>query len=360
MRTERVRAEVLIAGGGTGGHVFPGLALAEELRRRQPGRQIGWIGARGGIEERLVPRAGIPLTLLTMSGLARTGSVDRVLALARAAIATLRLAARFSTRRPALVVGVGGFAAGPAVLAATMLRVPTLLLEQNAVAGVTNRSLSRFASAVAASFPESLPGLKGRVVVTGNPVRAEIAAIPERPSGPVRRVLAFGGSRGARPLNEAWALALPLLSGLPLAFTLQTGDADHALVAGAAREAGVEAEVLAFLDDMPARLAVADLVVARSGATTVAELTAAGRASILVPFPQAANDHQRANARALEARGAARVIEQRELTPERLASMVRGALEEPQTIDVMSRAARGCGVRDAAARVAALAEELAA
>lgn len=360
MKTERARVEILIAGGGTGGHVFPGLALAEALRLRPPVPALGWIGARGGLEERLVPRAGIPLTLLAMSGLARTGAVDRVLALTRAAIATLKLAGRFSMRRPALVVGVGGFAAGPAVLAAAMLRVPTLLLEQNAVAGMTNRALARFASATAASFAESLPGLKGRVVLTGNPVRAEVAAIAERPAGPVRRVLGFGGSRGARPLNEAWAQALPRLAGLPLAFTLQTGEADQPLVAGAAREAGVEAEVFAFLDDLPARLAAADLVVARSGATTVAELTAAGRASILVPFPQAANDHQRANARALEVRGAAQVVEQKDLTPERLASMVRAALEQPERIDAMSRAARACGVRDAAARVAALAEELAA
>ena len=342
MTTDARGAPIVIAGGGTGGHVFPGLALAEELRRRRPGRPVAWVGARGGIEERLVPRAGIPLAVLPMSGLARVGALDRALALARALFATLRLAGRFLAERPALV------------------RVPTLLLEQNAVAGMTNRSLARWASAVAASFAESAKDLPGRVVVTGNPVRAEIAAIPERVPGPVRRVLGFGGSRGAHALNVAWAGALPRLAGLPVAFTLQTGEADLPLVQGAAAAAGVNAEVLAFLDDMPARLAAADLVVSRAGATTVAELTAAGRAAVLVPFPQAANDHQRANALALAARGAARVLEQQDLTPERLADLLRTAVNEPGTVDAMARAARGCGVPDAAARVADLAEELAA
>ena len=360
MTTDARVAPIVIAGGGTGGHVFPGLALAEELRRRRPGRPVAWVGARGGIEERLVPRAGIPLAVLPMSGLARVGALDRALALARALFATLRLAGRFLAERPALVVGVGGFASGPAVLAAALVRVSTLLLEQNAVAGMTNRSLARWSSAVAASFAESAKDLPGRVVVTGNPVRAEIAAIPERVPGPVRRVLGFGGSRGAHALNVAWAGALPRLAGLPVAFTLQTGEADLPLVQGAAAAAGVNAEVLAFLDDMPARLAAADLVVSRAGATTVAELTAAGRAAVLVPFPQAANDHQRANALALAARGAARVLEQQDLTPERLADLLRTAVNEPGTVDAMARAARGCGVPDAAARVADLAEELAA
>ena len=238
MTTDARSAPIVIAGGGTGGHVFPGLALAEELRRRRPGRPVAWIGARGGIEERLVPRAGIPLAVLPMSGLARVGALDRALALARALFATLRLAGRFLAERPALVVGVGGFASGPAVLAAALVRVPTLLLEQNAVAGMTNRSLARWASAVAASFAESAKDLPGRVVVTGNPVRAEIAAIPERVPGPVRRVLGFGGSRGAHALNVRWAGALPRLAGLPVAFTLQTGEADLPLVRGAAAAAG--------------------------------------------------------------------------------------------------------------------------
>ncbi|MBP7146014.1 MAG: undecaprenyldiphospho-muramoylpentapeptide beta-N-acetylglucosaminyltransferase [Acidobacteria bacterium] len=355
----RADKPIVIAGGGTGGHVYPGLALAHELRRRRPARPLEWIGARGGLEERLVPREGLPLTALPMSGLARMGAARRIVAVAQAAWATTRLAARFGSRRPSLIVGVGGFASGPAVLAGALARVPTLILEQNAVPGGTNRFLSRVASATAASFAECATGLSGRVVVTGNPVRDEVRAIAERPAGPLRAVLGFGGSRGAHGLNDAWCAALPLLADLPLHFVLQTGEADLERVREAAQRAGADAEVHAFLFDLPTRLAAADLVVARAGATTVAELTAAGRASILVPFPFAAHDHQRANARALANRGAALVVDQAELGGEKLAALVRGLALDPARLDEMSRAARRLGRPDAARHVADLADELA-
>lgn len=342
---------VIIAGGGTGGHIFPGLALARAIQAREPRRPVSWIGARGGLEESLVASAGLPLRVLPLRGMARAGLLGALRAALLAGSATLRLILVFLQTRPALLVGVGGFASGPAVLAAALLGVPTLLLEQNAIVGATNRYLSRVATASAVSFPESAGGLRGRVVVTGNPVRLEIAAIEPLSDPPPRRVLAFGGSRGARALNDAWIGALPLLSALDVEFVLQTGPDDLARVNAAA--AGYpNVSVLAFIDDMPRRLANSSLVVARAGATTVAELTAAGRPSLLIPFPFAANDHQRANARALANAGAAVVIEQNDLTPERLAHEVRALLGEPKRLVAMASAARALGRADATDRVA--------
>ncbi|RMG46852.1 MAG: undecaprenyldiphospho-muramoylpentapeptide beta-N-acetylglucosaminyltransferase [Acidobacteria bacterium] len=356
---------IVIAGGGTGGHVFPGLAVAEELRRRRPSGRLLWIGARGGLEERLVPRHAIPLTLLPLAGAAHLGLRRGLRAAWLAGWATARLWLRFLRERPALLIGVGGFASGPALLAGALLGVPTLILEQNAVPGRTNRLLSTVAAAAAVSFPSSARQLRCPCVATGNPVRREIAAAPPRAAGPLRRLLAAGGSRGARALNEAWERALPRLARLPLSVELQTGPDDAERLRRAAREAEaapgarLEVEVAEFFDDIPRRLASADLFVGRAGATTVAELTAAGRASLLVPYPHAADDHQRANARALAAAGAALVIDPDELTPERLAAAIEALAADPARLQRMSDAARRLGRRDAAARVADLAEKLA-
>ncbi len=345
---------VIFAGGGTGGHIFPGLALARAIQTREPRRPVSWIGARGGLEESLVTGAGLPLTLLPLRGMARAGLLGALRAAVLAGGATFRLMLVFLRARPALLVGVGGFASGPAVLAAAMVGVPTLLLEQNAIAGATNRYLSLVASAAAASFPESKSSLRGRVVITGNPVRSEIAAITPLSDPPPRRVLAFGGSRGARALNDSWIGALPLLRSVQAEIVLQTGPDDFERVKAAAADSP-NVSVLAFIDDMPRRLAESGLIVARAGATTVAELTAAGRPSLLIPFPFAANDHQRANARALAAAGACVVIEQGDLTPERLADGVRSLLDTPARLTAMARAARELGRPDATERVADLA-----
>lgn len=349
---------IVIAGGGTGGHVYPGLALASELRRRRPERPLVWIGARGGLEERIVPREEIPLVLLPLAGVAGRGVLRGVTALWLAAAATARLLVRFARRRPAIAVGVGGFASGPAILAALLLGVPTLLLEQNSIPGRTNRVLAPFAGAIAVSFEESAAHVRGRVEYTGNPVRAEIVAIEPRAHDRLATLLSFGGSRGARAINEAWIAALPSLADLDIDIVLQTGDADEVRVRDAAEASGARTEVHAFLHDMPRRLAEADLVVGRSGATTVAELTAAGRPSILVPFPAAADDHQRANARALESRGAAVVIDPDDLDPQALVSAVRALANAPDRLARMADAARALGRPDAAARVADLVESL--
>lgn len=348
---------MVIAGGGTGGHVFPGLALAAEIRRREPGREVGWIGARGGLEAALVPRAGLPLTLLPMGGLLGRGVAKQVVALAQAKFAFLRCLGRFLIRRPALTVGVGGYASGPAVLASAVLGVPTILLEQNAVPGTTNRWLSRLARAAAVAFPETSGALACRTVVTGNPVRAEVAAVPERTPGPARRILIVGGSRGAHQINRAAAGAAADLARTGLYLVHQTGEADHEEVARAYRQAGVSGEVHRFIDEMDAQYAAADLVVCRAGATTVAELAAAGRPALFVPFPHATADHQRANARRMARTGAAEVLDPDDLTPETLAGAIRRLTDDPERLDRMARQARSQARPDAAARIADLAQE---
>jgi UDP-N-acetylglucosamine--N-acetylmuramyl-(pentapeptide) pyrophosphoryl-undecaprenol N-acetylglucosamine transferase len=355
MKTERAIGPVVIAGGGTGGHIFPGLALAKELARRRPDRPLLWIGARGGLEEKLVVQAGVPLTVLPMTGIARAGLLGVLRGVGLAVIATARCAASFVRRRPALLVGVGGFASGPAVLAAAMLGVPTLLLEQNAVVGRTNLWLSFVSRATAASFEANRAQLHGRVVVTGNPIREEIGAIGARPETGTPRVLGFGGSRGASALNRAWLAAMPALAQAPAEFVIQTGPNDYEQLH---REAPANFRVAEFLHDMPAQLAASDLVVSRAGATTVAELAAAGRASVLIPFPFAANDHQTANARELAASGAALMIRQEQLTAPRLAQTVLELLADRARLSRMANAARGLGRPDATLRVADLAEEL--
>jgi UDP-N-acetylglucosamine--N-acetylmuramyl-(pentapeptide) pyrophosphoryl-undecaprenol N-acetylglucosamine transferase len=294
-----------------------------------------------------------------MGGLLGRGLLQRAGALVQAAAAYLRCLGRFVRRRPSLAVGVGGYASGPAVLAAATLRVPTLLLEQNAVPGATNRWLSRLARAAAVSFPETGSALACRTELTGNPVRPEMAAVPSREPGPVRRILVFGGSRGARQINRAFAGAAAALARTELSLTHQTGEADRAEVERAYREAGVRAEVRAFLHDMPARLAVADLVVCRAGATTVAELAAAGRAALLIPFPHATHDHQRANARRMNEAGAAELLDPDELTPETLVACLTRLASDPVLVDRMGRRARSLARPDAAERIADLAVELA-
>ena len=355
MKPERA---IVIAGGGTGGHVHPGLAIARELRKQRSGLRIEWIGARGGLEERLVPAEQIPLLLLPLTGAARRGLISGLVAGWLALLATLRLVGKFAARRPALAVGIGGFASGPAILAALALGVPTLLVEPNAIPGRTNRMLAPFASAIAVGFDVGAKSLRGSAVVTGNPVRDEIEAIPPRPDGPLASVLSFGGSRGARALADAWIGALPRLGRLGLRLELQAGAADVERVRDAVRESGVDAEVAPFFDDIAARLARADLIVSRSGASTVSELAACGRASILVPYPYAADDHQRANAEVLGRPGGAIVIDASRFGPEPLVETLELLRASPARLTEMSRVARTLARPGAAKKIAELALRL--
>jgi UDP-N-acetylglucosamine--N-acetylmuramyl-(pentapeptide) pyrophosphoryl-undecaprenol N-acetylglucosamine transferase len=360
-RAERSR-RIVIAAGGTGGHLFPALAVAAELRARHPAAEITFVGSRRGPEQRIVPARGYPLWALPLEGWKGRGAIGRARAVAAAAWAFGRCAAWMASRRPDLVIGAGGYASGPPVLAAQKLRVRTLLLEQNHFPGATNRWLAPRADAVCVPSLAAAERIRGRRLVTGNPVRAEFARIGPPPSGRELSLLVFGGSRGARSINRALAAALPRLARLdpPLRIVHQTGAEDERVVAEGYERSYPRGsyEVLAFIDDMPERFAAADLVVCRAGASTVAELAAAGRPSVLVPYPFAADDHQRHNARVLGNAHAAIVVEDRELEGGRLADVIAELAADPEARQRMALAARSLARPDAALRIADVADAL--
>ena len=344
---------LLIAGGGTGGHLYPGLALAAELRRRDPAGQIDFVGTARGLEVRAVPQAGFPLHLLPVQPLRGGGlmGLGRGLAVLPLALwAAVRLIRRL---RPQVAVSVGGYAAGPAVMAARLCGVPCLVLEQNAVAGLTNRVLARLATQVLASLPvTNLP--RRRLEVIGNPVRAEFAAVRAQPyvAGSRLRLLVLGGSQGARALNEALMAAAPELARLPLVLHHQTGTADAVRVRAAYAAAGFNAQVEAFIADMAGAYAACDLVLCRAGASTLAEICVCGRPAILVPYPFAADDHQSANAQVLSAAGAAILVPQPALTAAHLTALLSRLVAAPAPLAAMAAAARALGRPDAVAQIA--------
>lgn len=351
----------MVAGGGTGGHLFPALAVADALKRRRPEVEITFVGAHRGLEARLVPAAGYPLRTLRMSGLKGAGAAAKAVGTGTAALAVARCTAWMVRRRPNLVIGVGGYASGPAVLSAKLLGIRTMVMEQNHFPGATNRWLAPRVDAVCVPSTAARERLGGRGIVTGNPVREAFTRIGDPPGGPQLHLLVFGGSRGARSINRALAAALPELARLaePPRIVHQTGPEDAASAARSvdAYPAG-SYEAQAFLDDMAARLAWADLVVCRAGATTLAELAAAGRPAVLVPFPFAADDHQRLNAEAVREAGAAVVLLDRELDGPTLAAAVSSLAADPDRRRRMARAARALARPDAAERIAEVAEAL--
>lgn len=355
---------VLIAAGGTGGHIYPGIAVANELMRRQPKAEVRFVGTARGLENKLVPRAGFQLSLIESEGLKNVGIAARLrglLILPHSFRAAHRLIREF---QPNVVVGAGGYVSGPVVLTAALMRVPTMVMESNALPGWTNRTLARFVRKAAVSFEAALPYFRGKGVVTGNPVRREFFEIPQR----VRRdwsfsILVFGGSQGARAINEAMVAALPRLESLRdrLKITHQTGETDFEKINAAYTEAGwsEQLDVRTYIDDMVASFAAADLVICRAGATTTAELTAAGKAAIMIPFPFAADDHQRKNAEALEAAGAARMILQQDLSGESLAEGLQTLIRDGGKLSEMEEASRRLARSDAAAAAVDLIEGLA-
>jgi len=347
----------IIAAGGTGGHLFPGIAVADELRRRDPATRVVFAGTPKGLESRLVPRSGHELALLPILPLNGVGVARALKGLLVLPWGLLRSAALVARLRPAAVLGIGGYAGGPVVLVAALMGVPTVILEPNARPGFTNRVLRPFVRRAACSYEETRREFGTKGVVTGNPVRGGFARLPRKSHAAPYSLLAFGGSQGSRVLNQALVAALPHLpGGERLRIVHQTGVAMREEVASAYAAASREGEVVEFLDDMEARFARADLVLCRSGATTCAELTAAGKAAVLVPFARAADDHQTSNARALQAAGAARMIEEKDLSGEALARVVTETLETPGRLPAMEDAARAAGRPDAAARVADLLE----
>lgn len=347
---------ILVAAGGTGGHIFPGIAVADELRRRDPAARVVFVGTALGLEGRLVPRHGYDLELLPILPL-KGGGLGRVArglgALPRALWRSVALLRR---ERPAAVLGVGGYAGGPLLLAASLLGVRTVILEPNAKPGFTNRVLSPFVDAAACAWDECRAYYGRKGVLTGNPVRSGFSSAtrPREREAPAR-LLVFGGSQGSRVLNQTLMAALPHLPpASELAIVHQTGERMRAEVAEAYAAAGREGEVVAFLDDMEARVSAADLVVCRSGATTCAELQSAGRAAVLVPFAQAADDHQRVNAAAMERAGAAAMLEEKDLSGPSLAAAVSALVRDPERLEAMEKAAKAMAPEGAASAVADL------
>jgi UDP-N-acetylglucosamine--N-acetylmuramyl-(pentapeptide) pyrophosphoryl-undecaprenol N-acetylglucosamine transferase len=352
----------LIAAGKTGGHIYPGIAVAKEIVRRDPKSEVRFVGTARGLENRLVPEAGFELSIIDSAGLKNVGAVARVrglLVLPKSFLAARSLIREF---RPDVVIGAGGYVTGPVVLTAAMMKLPTLVMEANALPGWTNRVLARFVDKAAVSFEASLPFFRGKAVVTGNPVRREFFEIPERQGSGEFSILIFGGSQGARAINEAMIAALRPLEKLRdvLRITHQTGEADFARVNAGYIEAGwrERANVTKYIDNMVAAFTEADLVVCRAGATTTAELIAAGKASIMIPFPLAADDHQRKNAEALENAGAGRMILQRDLSGERLAQEIAALAHDRTGLQAMEQAARQLAKGDAATAVVEMIEEL--
>ncbi len=346
---------VLIMAGGTGGHVFPALAVAEWLREH--GVSVAWMGTRQGLEAALVPKAGIPIEWIGVAGLRGKGPRRLLVLPFMLGRALWQAGAILRRLRPPVVLGMGGFASGPGGLAARALGIPLVVHEQNAVAGLTNRWLARFASQVLEAFPGTFPSAR-RAVSVGNPVRESIAALPspaERLAGRAARprLLVLGGSQGALALNRRVPEALALLDdGERPEVWHQAGGQLHETAAVAYQEAGVTARLTPFIEDMAAAYGWADLVLCRAGALTVAELAAAGIGAILVPFPFAVDDHQTANARFLEQGGAARVIQQAELSAETLAMSLRELLGDRQRLLAMAEAARRLASTGAAEQVA--------
>lgn len=343
----------VMAGGGTGGHVIPGLAVARELAAR--GHKPLFVGTRQGMEARLVPAAGFPIEWIQIGGLKGLGLLRRlrtVFELPGSVWRALRILRRAGA---AGVFSMGGYVAAPVVIAAALRRTPVILMEPNAVPGMTNRRLARFARRALVSFEEALPYFPpGSAEPAGLPVRAEFFAIPDKTPAEPPVLLVTGGSRGSRSLNHAVRDLIPRLD-FPLRIVLQTGRDHYEEMKSLASE---QVEIVPFLDDMPAAFAGADILLCRSGAGAVAELAAAGKPAILVPYPYAADDHQMANARALERAGAAAVIADRALTGERLHQTLLACLA-PGHLKQMSAAARTLAKPGAAARAAGLLEEFA-
>ena len=348
---------VVIAGGGTGGHLYPGIAVARELLSRQLGAEISFAGTAKGIEARVVPREGFALDLIRSGGLKGKPMVDRLRGAMLVPLGIVDSWRIVSARRPSLVIGVGGYSSGPVVLVAAARGVPTMILEQNAVPGLTNRWLSRVVQAAAVTFDSTQAFFGPKAFVSGNPVRPEFfaAAGPNQEpllddAAAVTRVLVFGGSQGAHAINVAMAEAAAQLAagGSHLRLTHQTGERDVEVVRTAYRQAGLQADVEPFLYDMGRQLTAADLVVCRAGATTLAELTAAGKAAILIPLPTATDDHQRKNAEALASAGAAEVLLQKDLNGPTLAQRLLALAGDRQRRRQMSVAARALARPDAA------------
>jgi UDP-N-acetylglucosamine--N-acetylmuramyl-(pentapeptide) pyrophosphoryl-undecaprenol N-acetylglucosamine transferase len=356
---------VVIAGGGTGGHLYPGIAIAREILARRPGAVVTFAGTARGLESKVVPREGFQLDVLRSAGLKGRSASAAVRGIGLLPLSFADAWGIISRRQPHLVIGVGGYSSGPVVMLAALRGIPTLLAEQNAVPGLTNRILSRVVSAAAVTFESTVFFFGRRGFVAGNPVRPEFFAADHAdraassPDGKAK-VLIFGGSQGAHAINVAMVAAAPRLAadgGVDI--THQTGERDLELVRDGYRAAGLAARVEPFLFAMDREMKRADVVVSRAGATTIAELTAAGRPAILIPLPTATDDHQKKNAQVLADAGAAEVIEQKDLGGAMLAERVLALVRDPIRRQAIAAAARRFARPDAAKVIVDRALELA-
>ena len=350
---------VLIAAGGTGGHIYPGIAVAKEIVARDPDSLVRFVGTVRGLENRLVPQAGFELSLIESAGLVNMSAMQRLRGLLILPKSFLDARRVIKTFAPDVVVGAGGYVSGPVLMTASLMRLPTVLMESNAVPGFTNRRLARFVDAAAVSFEAALPFFPGKGVVTGNPVRREFFDIKPKQRDPrCSSLLLFGGSQGSRAINEAMIAALPYLDlhRECLRVTHQTGLADLERVRDAYSSQGwTDATVREYIDDMMNEFAANDLIVSRAGATTSAELMAAGKAAIMIPLP--GQLEQQRNAEAMQTAGGARMILQDELTGERLAKEIVSLIDAPDEITRMELASHKLARKDAAAATVELIEK---
>lgn len=353
---------VLIAAGGTGGHIYPGVAVAKEIMRRDKTSEVLFVGTTRGLETKIIPENGFHLSLINSAGLKNVGFAGKLKGLAILPKSFLDAGKLLREFRPDVAVGAGGYVSGPVLLLARIMRIPTLVMDSNALPGFTNRQLARFIDKAALTFDEALLFFGNKGVVTGNPVRSEFFDIkPNKKTGEVS-LLIFGGSQGARAINNAMVDALSHLKNSKngLRITHQTGESDFEKIRESYDRSDFKnADVRPFISDMFMEFSHADLVVCRAGATTCAELAAAGKAAIMIPLPTAADDHQRKNAEAFQKVGAARMLLQKDLNGETLAKEIIKLIESPGRIDEMEIAAKKLGKREAAGATVDLIEELA-
>jgi UDP-N-acetylglucosamine--N-acetylmuramyl-(pentapeptide) pyrophosphoryl-undecaprenol N-acetylglucosamine transferase len=359
---------VMIAGGGTGGHLFPGLAVAEEFKSKEASTEVIFVGTESGIEARIVPREGYPIRFLRAEGLVGVSFIKKIKAIIKAVFSVIDSYRIIQTVRPDIVIGVGGYASGAVMLLAYLMSIPTMILEQNSVPGLTNKILGKIVNTVCVTYQESISFFpKARTFLTGNPVREHIfkgnAETGYRLFSLEKgrfTIFAFGGSSGARSINKSLTDALHYLQDLKdkIQFLHQTGEKDYEDIRNAYRENGFQGTIAPFIYQMGEAYAVADLVISRAGATTLAELTALGKPAILVPYPFAAGDHQELNARKLQEIGAAKMILDRELRGETLAGDIKELFRNETMRAEMQKNSRSVGRPDACTKVADIAMSL--
>jgi UDP-N-acetylglucosamine--N-acetylmuramyl-(pentapeptide) pyrophosphoryl-undecaprenol N-acetylglucosamine transferase len=352
---------LMIAGGGTGGHIYPAIAIAQEFLSRDPSRRVIFVGTAYGLEKTIVPRAGFPIEFISVGGLKGKGPLDLVKNLARLPLGFVQAWRLIGKHRPTVALGVGGYSSGPVLLAARLRGVRAMIHEANAFPGLANRALAKIVTAVAVAFADAGPRMKRRdAVVTGNPIRREFFETTKAASEK-RRLLIFGGSQGSHILNEAMGGALLFLARLKgrLDIVHQTGPRELETVRNAYKDSAfADARVVPYLDPIVDEIAAADLVVCRAGAMTIGELAAVGRAAILVPFAAATNNHQELNARVVEQAGGAIVITEAQLSPERLGLAVAEVVNDPDRAARMGAAAHSLAAPDATKKIVDLLEKI--